>query len=194
MKTHVLGSDEVGLGPLAGPLVVCAVLFPHDLVVEGLKDSKRLSKKQIKLLAQRLPRLCVEHAFAQVEAHELDCIGLNSALRNAHTKAIKKVLQKTEVPEDSIRIVVDGNVEHCPSIEGVQYLVRADTQIPAVMAGAVLAKFARDQLMQKYHEQYPEFGFRLNAGYGTPLHIDALKRYGASPIHRRLCELVRRYE
>ena len=194
MKTHVLGSDEVGLGPLAGPLVVCAVLLPRDFTEEGLRDSKKLSKKEIKRLAQKLPSLCVEYAFAQVEAFDLDCVGLNVGLRRAHTAAIKRVLEKTDIPEDEIRIVVDGNVEHCPSIPGVQYLVRADSQVPAVMAGAIMAKFARDQLMQQYLDQYPEFGFRLNAGYGTSMHVEALKRFGASPIHRRLCEVVRKYE
>ena len=194
MKTYVLGSDEVGLGPLAGPLVACAVLFPVNYTVEGLRDSKTLSKKKIAELAHKLPALCVEYALAQVEAEELDRIGLFEGLSQVHTTAIRAVLKKTSVRFEQIHIVVDGNVEHCPDIPGVEYRVKADSSEPAVMAGAVLAKFARDNIMKAYHRSYPEFGFYQNAGYGTALHMDALKRFGASPIHRRLCEPVRRYE
>jgi ribonuclease HII len=176
----VVGSDEVGLGAWAGPLVVCAAAVPFDWNgVEGLGDSKEL-KRTGKLAGVYLRLAGLPCALMAVTHDTIDRIGLRAALIAAHTDAISAV----SVGRDVDCIVIDGEV--CiPAFPHAQVQAKADSLYPAVMAASVIAKYNRDFLMSQYHAQYPAYGFDTNAGYGVPKHIAALKHYGPCPRHRR---------
>ena len=188
----ILGIDEVGRGPLAGPLVVGAVILPEVWPewVEELRDSKKLSVKK----RERLADLVLNEATAGlgwVMADELDAVGISEALRLATRRAVEEV-QKKKVAFS--QIVIDGKVNFLKdtAISGyVSTKVKADDLIKEVSAASVVAKRARDHYMYEAGERFPGYGFLKNVGYGTAEHLKALNELGICPEHRKSFEPIR---
>jgi len=175
--SRILGIDEAGRGPLAGPVVACACLLPNPLSVVGLTDSKLLNEKQIEELYFSLIKTPgVEYAVAVVEAKVIDRINILQASLQAMREAAQKI-------EAGIAIV-DGTIDPALTIPTL-CLAKADQFCPSVSAASIIAKYSRDQLMKSYDKRWPEYGFAENKGYGTAYHREQLKCYGPSPIHRR---------
>jgi ribonuclease HII len=178
----LLGIDEVGRGPWAGPLVVGACVLREPIV--GLNDSKKLTAKRREKLAAEIH----EKAYCGlgwVSAAELDKLGLSAALRKACREAVKAVqAQKPEFNE----IIIDGTINFLsdtPLGKFVSVLPKADALVPEVSAASIIAKVARDNYMIKLAEKYPNYGFEKHVGYGTALHRAALKKYGPCEEHRQ---------
>lgn len=187
----ILGIDEVGRGPWAGPLVVGAVILGADFPDIGLNDSKKLTAKK----RQELGQIIRDHAAAQatgwVTAPELDQYGLSAALKLATRRAVKQILaQKTIFSE----IIIDGTVnflQNTPLEDRVTVLKKADALIKEVSAASIIAKVARDDYMVKIARQYPTYGFEKHVGYGTALHRQALLEHGICPEHRQSFRPIR---
>lgn len=189
MTKQILGIDEVGRGPWAGPLVVGAVILGEDFTKRPeyaeLRDSKKLAKKK----REKLAKIIEEHAAAcglgWAEAAEIDHYGLGPALKLATRRAVKQVLAK-KVKFDNI--IIDGTISllsGTPLEDRVDLLPKADNLVKEVSAASIIAKVARDQYMTDLAEKYPEYGFESHVGYGTAKHRAALEKYGICPEHRR---------
>ncbi len=179
----ILGIDEVGRGPWAGPLVVGAVVLPDDLSgLESLTDSKKLSAKKRTELDVLIREKALGLGLGWVHADELDTIGLSQALRLATIRAVEAV--KTPYHE----IIIDGTINFLKETNKGGYvttMAKADFLIPAVSAASIIAKVARDTYMEEQGAHYPGYGFASHVGYGTAKHMAALQQYGVTPLHRR---------
>lgn len=175
----ILGIDEVGRGPWAGPLVVGACVL-GDAKIDGLTDSKKLTAKK----REKLDILIREQAnfgLGWVSAAELDKIGLIPALRKATREAVKQI----EVPYHEI--IIDGTINFLSDTKlspFVQTIPKADFLVPEVSAASIIAKVARDNYMVKLSERFPNYGFEKHVGYGTAAHREALEKYGPCEEHR----------
>lgn len=173
----VLGIDEVGRGPWAGPMVVGAVVL-GDAEIEGLDDSKKLSEKKREKLAYEIKEKAAAVATGWVTSHEIDELGLGEALKLAARRAVEKI----DVEYD--KIIIDGTIKLVDG-ENVVTLPKADSLILEVSAASIVAKVARDMYMKKLGEKYPDYGFEKHVGYGTKAHKLALDKFGAISEHRR---------
>ena len=176
----ILGIDEVGRGPWAGPLVVGACVL-GDAQIDGLTDSKKLTPKKREALAPII-REKAAVGLGWVSAEELDRIGLSAALCKACREAVKQI----HVPFHEI--IIDGTVNFLrdtPLASHVQVLKKADLLVPEVSAASIVAKVARDEYMYKLAEKYPGYGFEKHVGYGTAAHRAALEKLGVCPEHRK---------
>ena len=189
----ILGIDEVGRGPLAGPLVIGAVILPEEKPewVAELRDSKKLSEKK----REKLSAIILEEAPATglgwVTSEEVDELGMSEALRLATRRAVKSV-QEFHVPFS--QIVIDGTCNFLDSIPFGKYvstMSKADDLIKEVSAASIIAKVARDRYMVELAEKYPEYGFEKHKGYGTEFHRKAIFEYGICPEHRRSFEPIK---
>ncbi len=172
----VVGIDEVGRGPWAGPVVAGAVFLTRS--VEGLKDSKKLSaKKRTELDA--IIRQSAKVGLGWVYSNEIDRVGLTQAV----AKAMRLAHQALDKPADEI--IIDGNINYLKDIGGSRAVIKAEDKFPAVAAASIVAKVARDAYMVKMAKKYPDYGFEKHVGYGTAAHKSALKKLGVTPIHRR---------
>ncbi len=177
----VVGIDEVGRGCWAGPLVVAAVVLNKP--IDGLKDSKLLSRKQREVLAEQI-QSSASVGLGWAKAATIDEIGLTAATTLAMTEAIRQIHE----PYDEI--IMDGHFNFLPDLK-VQTIVKADQTIPAVSAASVVAKVARDNYMRQIAAEFPVYKFDQHVGYGTKLHLEMLKLYGLCEHHRRSFKPVR---
>lgn len=178
----ILGIDEVGRGPWAGPLVVGAVILPDLHSIEGLTDSKKLTAKKRILLDADIREHALGLGLGWVHADELDEIGLAAALRVATIRAVEAV----QAPYHEI--IIDGTINFLKETSKglfVTTMPKADLLVPAVSAASIIAKVARDTYMEEQSEAYPEYGFKSHVGYGTAKHAQALIEYGVTPLHRK---------
>lgn len=185
----ILGIDEVGRGPWAGPLVVGAVVL-GDAQIEGLTDSKKLSKKRRELLAAQIHEQANAVGLGWVSAAELDQLGMSESLRLATRRAARQI--KTPFHE----IIIDGTINFLggtPLESHVTTLAKADLLIGAVSAASIIAKVARDEYMAAQQTAYPQYGFEKHAGYGTAAHRAAITVHGVTPLHRLSFAPLRRY-
>lgn len=177
----ILGIDEVGRGPWAGPLVVGAVVLPDSATIEGLTDSKKLTAKKRAVLDTEIKSIALGWGLGWVDAQEIDEVGLSAALRLATVQAVESI--KTPYHE----IIIDGTINFLSeTIKGkfVTTLPKADLLVPAVSAASIIAKVARDTYMEEQDVQYPQYGFGSHVGYGTAKHAAALNEFGVTPLHR----------
>ena len=184
----ILGIDEVGRGPWAGPLVVGACVL-GDAQIEGLTDSKKLTPKKREALAPII-REKAAVGLGWISAEELDRIGLSQALCKAARAAVKQI----KVPFHEI--VIDGTVNflrNTPLAGHVQVLKKADLLVPEVSAASIVAKVARDEYMYKLAGKYPGYGFEKHVGYGTAAHKAALEKLGPCPEHRKSFKPIAQY-
>ena len=183
----ILGIDEVGRGPWAGPLVVGAVVL-GGAEIEGLDDSKKLTKKRREVLDEAIREQSAAWALGWVSAGELDEVGMSQALRLATRRAVKQI--QSQCKEKNLafdEIIVDGTVNFLADTALEQYvtvMAKADGLIPSVSAASIIAKVARDQFMAEQDVIYPGYGFASNAGYGVAKHRAAIERLGVTPLHR----------
>lgn len=176
----ILGIDEVGRGPWAGPLVVGACVL-GDAQIEGLTDSKKLTPKKREALAPIIQEKAAV-GLGWVSAAELDELGMTAALCKACREAVKQI----HVPFHEI--IIDGTINFLrdtPLASHVQVLTKADLLVPEVSAASIVAKVARDNYMYKLAEKYPGYGFEKHVGYGTAAHRKALEELGVCPEHRK---------
>ena len=165
----VAGVDEVGRGPLAGPVVCAAVILPLDEEsrIAGIDDSKRISARKREELAERILERARAYAIEEVPASVIDEINILQATRLCMKRAVEKLTPSADM------VLTDGNI------------VKGDALVASIGAASILAKVYRDSLMCEYAKQYPEYAFERNAGYGTAAHIAAIREVGICPIHRR---------
>jgi len=180
----VVGIDEVGRGPLAGPVAAGAVAFSKECkVVEGVRDSKTLSMKQKIELYDQIKKTVRGYGVGMVDEKEIDIIGIQMAVLKAMTLALKN-LEKM-IGKKADYLIIDGtNVELIDEYPTLK-MSNGDLHHYSISAASILAKVDRDNLMIEYAKEYPEYGFDRNMGYGTKEHLNALKRYGVCDIHRR---------
>ncbi len=177
----ILGIDEVGRGPWAGPLVIGAVVLPDIHTIEGLNDSKKLSAKRRLELNGMIREQALGFGLGWIEPAELDEMGMTAALKLATIRAVEQI--KTPYHE----IIIDGTINFLSDTnksDFVTTLAKADGLIPAVSAASIIAKVARDAYMVDQARMYPEYGFEKHVGYGTAQHSAALQKYGVTPLHR----------
>lgn len=182
MKT-ILGIDEVGRGPWAGPMVVGACIL-GDKKIDGLDDSKKLSAKKREKLAYEIKEKAMASATGWVTSTEIDELGLSKALKIAAERAVKKINEQFPDNEIYDQIIIDGTVKLIDDPR-VTTLPKADGLISAVSAASIIAKVARDMYMIKLGEKYPQYGFEKHMGYGTSLHQEALQKNGPCVEHRK---------
>ena len=176
----VVGLDEVGRGPLAGPLAVGAVVLPADLKIAGLNDSKQVKPADRERIAAEVKRVALAWDVHYIEPSYIDDHGMTASLRLAFSSAVKAI-EQTGVHPDVI--LLDGNPLHLDPRE--VNVVKGDGKCASIAAASIVAKVERDALMCRYAESYPEYHFAENKGYASRAHIDAIERVGLSPIHRK---------
>lgn len=184
--SHVAGVDEAGCGPLAGPVVAAAVIFPNTWLASGLpsrfrglNDSKQLTEAEREKFFTRLSaRSEIRFAISIVDVETIDRINIRQAAWHAMHQALDQLQPRAE------HVLVDGlrirwlPYRHTPLVQG-------DARSYSIAAASVLAKVTRDRLMLQYHAQYPEYGFDSHKGYATAQHLAAIEKFGACPIHRK---------
>ena len=184
-ETFVAGVDEVGRGPLAGPVVCCAIVMPLDEneIIEGIDDSKKLTEKKREKLYDEILKKAISCSIYKIEPDEIDKINILQAVRQCMARAVLGLngIAKT--------VLVDGNNTHLDEITGeefnYEYLVKGDAKSYTIGCASIVAKVYRDRLMEEYSKEYKEYGFEKHKGYGTKIHIDTIKEIGPCPIHRR---------
>ncbi len=177
---RVAGVDEVGRGPLAGPVVCAAVILPleEEKRVLGIDDSKKLSAKKREALAEQIRAAARAYAIAEVDAATIDEINILQATRLCMKRAVDMLTPAADM------VLTDGNMTLDITLPQ-RSIVKGDALVCSIGAASILAKVYRDALMAEYAMLYPEYAFERNAGYGTKAHIRAIREVGACPIHRR---------
>jgi ribonuclease HII len=179
------GVDEVGRGPLAGPVVAAAVILDPARPIEGLKDSKQLSEKRRESLAAEIREKALAWALGHAEVEEIDRLNILQATLLAMQRAVAGLCLVPEL------VLVDGN--RCPRLDRpVQAVVKGDSLVPAISAASIIAKVSRDHEMSRLDAVYPGYGLAKHKGYPSRMHLDALQALGVTPIHRRSYAPVRR--
>lgn len=181
----VVGVDEAGRGPLAGPVLCAAVILPPDDGLAGLDDSKKLTEARRERLFDAIRGIAAGYAIVAVEAEEIDRLNIFQATMQGMTRAVLALPTRPDIA------LIDGN-KIPPGLPcAARALVGGDALERSIMAASILAKVSRDRLMQALHVQYPEYGFDRHKGYPTPAHLQALRHHGACPQHRRSFAPVR---
>ncbi len=174
----VAGVDEVGRGPLAGPVVAAAVIFQPDFFLSGVDDSKRLSPERREQLYPQIIGSCITYGVGIVPVEEIDRINIYHAAMLAMRKALGQLSPAAQ------HVLVDGRP--IPNLDLSQTaIVKGDGLSFTIGAASIIAKVIRDRIMLDYHRQFPHYGFDEHKGYSTPAHIQALRHYGPCEIHRR---------
>ncbi|MHC5268023.1 ribonuclease HII [Enterococcus sp. LJL98] len=174
---RIAGIDEVGRGPLAGPVVSAAVILPADCVILGLNDSKQLSEKKREALVKEIEEKALAIGIGIIEPEEIDAINIYQASKKAMVVAVESLEQAPDY------LLIDAMT--LPLKQAQEKIIKGDARSVSIAAASVIAKVYRDQLMAKYDTKYPGYGFARNAGYGTKEHLKGLENYGVTPIHRR---------
>lgn len=174
---YVCGVDEVGRGPLAGPVTVCAVIMDLSKIVDGVDDSKKLSEKKREKLFPQICEAAVDMSIVSVGPEVIDEINILNATKQAMQQAIMSLKVKPDV------VLVDAVQLDIPY--KTHAIIKGDSLSYSIGCASILAKVTRDAYMIKADEIYPDYGFRSNKGYGSAKHIAVLKEKGATPIHRK---------
>ena len=176
---YIAGVDEVGRGPLAGPVVCCAVIMPLDekLLIEGIDDSKKIPEKKRERFAEIIKERAICYSIFEVSQEEIDEINILNAVKKCMTGAVNALTQKPDIT------LVDGIDTHLPI--NAEYVIKGDAKSYTIGCASIVAKVYRDNLMKKYAEEFPEYGFEKHKGYGTQVHILAIKEKGPCRLHRK---------
>ena len=178
MNRLIAGVDEAGRGPLAGPVMVAAVILDPRQPIDGLDDSKRLSEKRREALFPLIREMSLAWSIVEVAADEIDRVNILQATLLGMRRAVE---QLSPAPSQAL---IDGN--RAPDLDcEVKTIIQGDRLEPAISAASILAKVARDRLMKELHLRYPVYGFDRHKGYPTAEHLRLLKEYGPCAIHRR---------
>lgn len=173
----IAGVDEVGRGPLAGPVLAAAVILPQTSRIRGINDSKKLSKKKLLEIYDTIKEEAVAIGIGQIEAETIDQVNIYQATKIAMKEAIQNL---GLVPD---HLLIDAMELDIP-IEQTS-LIKGDARSQSIAAASIIAKVERDRLMEAYDQEFPGYDFANNVGYGTPSHLAGLRQLGPSPIHRK---------
>lgn len=175
----ICGIDEAGRGPLAGPVVVAAVIMPKDSFIEGVNDSKKVSEKKREALYEQITNEAIAWGVGIIDQKEIDEINILNATKKGLTTAIKELKVKPD------RIIVDA-LDKIDTL-GIPYtpIIKGDAKCYSIAAASIIAKVTRDRIMRQWDEIYPMYGFEKHKGYGTAMHMQAIREYGLCPLHRR---------
>ena len=176
--TSVCGCDEAGRGPLLGPVVAAAVILPRDVIIEGLDDSKKLTEKKREKLFDVIKEVAVAYAVAEASPEEIDEINI----LNASMLAMRRAVEALQVRADFA--LIDGNCSRGFEIP-TETVVKGDSKSYSIAAASILAKVTRDRGCLELDKLYPEYNIKKHKGYPTKEHMDAVRRHGPSPIHRK---------
>ncbi|PRY84191.1 RNase HII [Alkalibacterium olivapovliticus] len=184
-KVMIAGVDEVGRGPLAGPVVSAAVILPEDAALVGINDSKQLSLKDREYWASKIKEQAIAIRYSIVSAEDIDRLNIYQATRLSMKQSVMNLsVQPDHVLIDAMHIDIPYSQEK---------IIKGDAKSISIAAASIIAKVIRDNLMKEYDELYPGYGFSKNAGYGTKEHLEGLKRLGPTPIHRKSFSPVSSY-
>lgn len=174
----ICGIDEAGRGPLAGPVVVAAVVMPKDSMIEGVNDSKKISEKKRELLYEKIIEEAITYGVGIIDQKEIDKINILNATKEGLTMAVSELDPKPNF------IIVDA-LNKINTL-GIPYksIVKGDAKCYSIAAASIIAKVTRDRIMRQWDEVYPQYGFGKHKGYGTAEHIKAIKEHGICPLHR----------
>ena len=184
-ENFVAGVDEVGRGPLAGPVVAGAVILPEKHEIEGLMDSKKLTKKKREMLYPIILAKALGTGIGIVSVQKIDEINI----REATFLAMERALGNLPMVPDSA--LIDGESLKSQIIPN-KGIIKGDDKIDSIKAASIIAKVTRDRIMFQYGKIFPEYGFEQNSGYGTKVHMEALNKYKSTPIHRRTFSPVKK--
>ena len=173
----ICGTDEAGRGPLCGPVAAAAVILPEGLVIDGLNDSKKISEKKREELYGIITENALSYAIELVDNTVIDEINILNAAQLAMRRAIEGLDPKPDLA------LVDGNVARDFPCKAVT-VIKGDAKSPSIAAASILAKVTRDRLCLEHDALYPEYGIAKHKGYPTAEHMEAVRKYGPSPIHR----------
>ncbi|MGN0954270.1 ribonuclease HII [Dialister sp.] len=180
---YVAGIDEVGRGPLAGPVTVAAVILKPHWFAAGLNDSKKVTPRHREELSEKIHREAVDISIVSLPPEEIDALNIYQATMLAMYQAVKNLKVQPEA------VIVDAMPLHFPF--PTVSMVHGDARSASVAAASIVAKVYRDHLMDEYDQKYPGYGFAQNKGYGTAEHIEAIRNLGITPIHRKSFEPVK---
>ncbi len=174
----ICGVDEAGRGPLCGPVAAAAVIMPKGLIIEGVNDSKKLTEKKREELFDIIIKNAIAYSVVFEDEKTIDEINILNATLQAMEKAINSLSVKADFA------LIDGNRNKGITTPN-KTIVKGDSLSHSIACASILAKVSRDRLLEKYDEEYPEYGFKNHKGYGTKAHYEAIEKYGILPIHRR---------
>ena len=174
---YICGVDEAGRGPLCGPVVAAAVILKKDDKIEGVNDSKKLSEKKREKLYDEIIKKAIAVGVGVSDVEVIEDINILNATKKAMCEAISNLKIKPEY------VLIDGNQPIDISIP-FDTVVKGDLKSESIAVASIIAKVTRDRLLREYDKKYPEYGFAKHKGYGTKAHIEAIKKYGLTPIHR----------
>ena len=176
---YICGIDEAGRGPLAGPVVVAAAIMPRNSMIEGVNDSKKVSEKKREKLYEEITSSAIAWGVGIIDQTEIDNINILNATKKGLTQSLKELEVKPEL------ILVDALTKI--DTLGIPYrsIIKGDAKSYSIAAASIIAKVTRDRIMRQWDELYPMYGFEKHKGYGTKMHIEAIKEYGICPLHRR---------
>ena len=185
---YIGGVDEVGRGPLAGPVTAACVVLPEDFDVLGVDDSKKLSEKKREELFDKIREKALAVGIGMCDNRVIDEINILEATKKAMAEAIRdadsQLEEKGLSPEGKEHLLIDA-----VSLKDVDKpqtsIIKGDAKSLSIAAASIIAKVTRDRLMAEYHRQYPYYGFDTNKGYGTKAHYEGIDKYGITPIHRK---------
>lgn len=176
--TYVCGVDEAGRGPLCGPVVAAACILPLGLYIEGLNDSKKLTPKKRRLVYEKIIENAIAYCIAEASVEEIDELNILEADMLAMRRAVEGLAIKAEYA------LIDGNISKGFSIPTMT-VIKGDATSPSIAAASILAKVTRDEMCEQMDKDFPQYGIAKHKGYGTKQHMDALREFGPSPIHRK---------
>ncbi len=186
--THIVGIDEVGRGPLAGPVTVCACKVPHNFDFshfKGIKDSKKLSPRKREEWFVKISDLKskgdLDLAFSSVSAPEIDKIGIALAIK----KALNSALEALSLIPETTHIKLDGALRAPEKFLSQETIIRGDEKVSIISVASIIAKVMRDRHMAEQAKLYPLYGFEKHKGYGTKNHFELIRQHGMTPIHRK---------
>ncbi len=176
----IAGVDEVGRGPLAGPVVCAGVIMPleADKIIEGIDDSKKLSVKKREALAEQIKSVALCYTIIEIDQNTIDEINILEATKLGMKQAIERLSLTPDI------VLCDGNMT-LDILHRQQSIIHGDALSYSIGAASIIAKVYRDNLMDEYAKQYPHYAFEKNKGYGTAIHIQGIKEFGLCPIHRK---------
>lgn len=176
---RICGIDEAGRGPLAGPVVVAAVIMPEGSFIEGVNDSKKVSEKKREKLYDEITENAIAWGVGIIDQNEIDDLNILNATKKGLTDAVTSLAVKPDL------ILVDALTEI--DTLGIPYrsIIKGDAKSYSIAAASIIAKVTRDRIMHQWDEIYPEYGFEKHKGYGTKAHIEVIKNNGITPIHRK---------
>lgn len=176
--TAICGVDEAGRGPLCGPVVAAACILPEGYIPEGINDSKKLTEKKREKLFDIICENAVAYCIAEASVEEIDRLNI----LEADLLAMRRAIEGLSVPADYA--LIDGNIARDFQVPA-KAVIHGDAISPSIAAASILAKVTRDRLCLALDREYPQYGIAKHKGYGTKMHMDALRQHGPSPIHRK---------